>query len=148
MSAIESLKHLSRNFQSISHLKELPTPKVFKKKNEILSNYSGVQSKKPSVIDLSETEERFMISIEQNFWANISNKDWRNLPWLLWKSEKPLILVDAVIEKYIEFLNRITSQRYLKTLIFVYLRNYKANMPNATLIQNVNSSCKCNSYSE
>lgn len=136
MSAIESLKHLSRNFQSISHLKELPTPKVFKKKNEILSNYSGVQSKKPSVIDLSETEQRFITCVEKNTWTEISNKDWRNLPWLLWKSENPLILSNAIVEKYVSFLNSITSQRYLKTLIFVYLRNYSADMPSATLIQN------------
>lgn len=90
----------------------------------IKMQFASVQERSPENSTLDDLYKKYIAALSTSNWQIIGKKEWRLLPWLLWDTDKPLIHEKILVDKYLEVIDRSTSTRPLKTLIYVYLRSY------------------------
>jgi hypothetical protein len=104
-----------------------PSVKISRITKEIERRYSRAGNS-PTPADLAQLQEIFLSAVESRAWDNISQRMWKRACWILWSGDNPLALNITFLNKYIEYCKTHASTKLIKSIIHVYLRDFKNGM--------------------
>jgi hypothetical protein len=120
------LRTIEQNIQPTRNL--LSQVKITRITDEIENRYSRAELS-PEPADLQQIKSDFLKAEKNNSWEIINERSWKKACWVLWGSNEPIAASKIFLKKYLEFCNTHASPRIIKSLIHVYLRDFKSGMP-------------------
>lgn len=127
ISTKKQIHKFSREVKLKSYSLGIQEPKINKALKEIEKKFDRL-SHVPSTQSLEKLCNTFYSAIETNSYENISNKEWRLVPYLLWitpqEQYSPLGSDYNFVERYLCWLSENLKASNLKKLIYSYLKDY------------------------
>lgn len=91
---------------------------------ENISQQLSAVPKVPSEFELDLTYQVFLEAIKTNQWNDITNRDWKFVPYVFWYSNVKLGANKEFVSKYFNWLHKQSLKSNWRRLIYVYLRDF------------------------